>query len=175
MQEFAGKQPHLTDLAGARFHLIGHLQSNKARQACELFQVIQTVDSVRLLKRLDAVASESGMAPEVLIEVKLSDEENKSGAAPDELPRLLETAGTCSAIRVGGLMTMPPWSEDAERSRPYFKRLAELAQKHGLTELSMGMSNDFEAAIEEGATLVRIGTALFGARPKIQSAVPPAS
>jgi pyridoxal phosphate enzyme (YggS family) len=175
VQEFAEKRPDLTDLEGARFHLIGHLQSNKVKQSCELFQVIQTVDSMRLLKRLDAVSSENGVAPEILIEVKLSDEENKSGAAPEEVPRLLETADACSTIRVSGLMTMPPWSEDAEQSRPYFRRLFELARTHGLTQLSMGMSNDFEVAIEEGATMIRIGTALFGSRPKPQTTGSPAT
>lgn len=175
VQEFAEKQPHLPDLASARFHLIGHLQSNKVRQACQLFQVIQTADSGRLLKRLDAVAGENRIAPEVLIEVKLSSEENKSGAEPDDLPQLLETASACSTIRVNGLMTIPPWSEDAEQSRPYFRRLAELARKYGLAQLSMGMSNDFEVAIEEGATLIRLGTALFGSRPKPEEAVSPAS
>jgi pyridoxal phosphate enzyme (YggS family) len=175
VQEFAEKQPQLQDLEGARFHLIGHLQSNKARQACELFQVIQTADSAKLLKRLDTAAGELGVAPEVLIEIKLSGEESKSGAEPGELPELLDAAAACSAIRVTGLMTMPPWSEDAEQSRPYFRRLAELARRYGLRQLSMGMSNDFEVAIEEGATLIRVGTALFGARPKPQKAVSPAS
>lgn len=166
VQEFAEKKSHLQDLQDARFHLIGHLQSNKARQACDLFDVIETADSAKLLKRLDAAANERGSATEVLLEVKLSGEESKSGASPDELPNLLETANACAAIRVTGLMTMPPWSDDAEQSRPYFQRLAELARRFGLTNLSMGMSHDFEVAIEEGATLIRVGTALFGPRPK---------
>jgi len=174
VQEFADKQPRLADLKDARFHLIGHLQSNKARQACELFQAIQTVDSVKLLERLDA-AAESGVVPDILLEIKLSGEENKSGAAPEQLPRLLEAASKCSRIRISGLMTMPPWSEDAEQSRPYFRRLAELARKHSLKQLSMGMSNDFEVAIEEGATVIRVGTALFGSRPKPQTGAPQAS
>jgi pyridoxal phosphate enzyme (YggS family) len=175
VQEFAGKQPQLRDLEGASFHFIGHLQSNKVRQACELFQVIQTVDSAKLLRRLDAAALEEGIAPEVLIEVKLSGEESKTGAEPDQLPELLDAAAASQAIRVTGLMTMPPWAEDAEQSRPYFQRLAELARRHGLSQLSMGMSNDFEVAIEEGATLIRVGTALFGPRPKAQKAVSPLS
>lgn len=175
VQEFAGKQRQLQDLEGSRFHLIGHLQSNKVRQACELFQVIQTADSARLLKRLDAAAAEQSVAPEVLLEVKLSGEESKTGAEPDQLPELLEAAAASPALRVTGLMTMPPWSEDAEESRPYFKRLAELARRFGLSQLSMGMSNDFEVAIEEGATLIRVGTALFGPRPKPQKAESPLS
>jgi pyridoxal phosphate enzyme (YggS family) len=168
VQEFAEKRPHLRDVEDARFHLIGHLQSNKARQACDLFDVIETVDSVKLLKRLDAVAAERGRETEVLLEVRLSAEESKSGAQPAELPELLEAAKTCAAIRVTGFMTMPPWSDDAEQSRPYFQRLAELARRFGLPKLSMGMSHDFEVAIEEGATLIRVGTALFGPRPKPQ-------
>lgn len=175
VQEFAEKRPQLENLDGARYHLIGHLQSNKARQACELFQVIQTADSARLLNRLDAAAAEHGLAPQVLVEVKLSDEENKSGVDPDQLPHLLDAAAACSAIRVNGLMTMPPWSEDAEPSRPYFRRLAELARRYSLPQLSMGMSHDFEVAIEEGATLIRLGTALFGPRPKPQKADSPAA
>lgn len=173
VQEFAEKWPSLQSLEGARFHLIGHLQSNKAKQACELFQVIQTADSVKLLQRLDRAAAERGVRPEVFLEVKLSDEATKSGAAPGELPALMETAAQCSMIRVNGLMTVPPWSEDAERSRPYFRRLAELARRYGMSQLSMGMSNDFEVAIEEGATLIRVGTALFGSRPKPQDAALP--
>jgi PLP dependent protein len=173
VQEFAEKQPQLEDLQGARFHLIGHLQSNKARQACELFQVIQTVDSAKLLKRLDMAAAEHRAAPELFIEVKVSGEESKSGAEPGQLPDLLDAAAGCSTIRVHGLMTMPPWSENAEQSRPYFRRLAELARRYALPSLSMGMSNDFEVAIEEGATLIRVGTALFGSRPKPQPAALP--
>jgi pyridoxal phosphate enzyme (YggS family) len=169
VQEFTEKRPGIKDLAGARFHLIGHLQSNKARQACELFDVIETVDSVKLLKRLDTAAGEHGKEIEVLLEIKLSEEESKTGAQPDGIPQLLDAAAACAAIRVTGLMTMPPWSEGQEQSRPYFQRLAELARRYELKELSMGMSHDFEAAIEEGATMIRLGTALFGPRPKPQS------
>jgi pyridoxal phosphate enzyme (YggS family) len=175
VQEFAAKQPELQDLGDARFHLIGHLQSNKVRPACELFQVIKTADSAKLLKRLDAAAAERGARPEVLLEVKLSGEESKTGAEPEQLPELLNAAGDCSSIHVTGLMTMPPWSENGEQSRPYFRRLAELARRYGLGQLSMGMSSDFEVAIEEGATLIRIGTALFGARPKPQKSISPVS
>ena len=162
VQEFEEKRPALADLEGARFHLIGHLQSNKARKAAELFDAVQTVDSAKLARRLD----EAGKPLDVMLEVKLSPEQAKSGAAPEELPALIDAVAACRNLRLLGLMTMPPWSDDPELSRPYFRRLRELAVRHGLRELSMGMSHDLEAAIEEGATLVRVGTALFGRRPK---------
>lgn len=161
VQEFEQKQPELS-LPGARFHLIGHLQSNKSKKAVELFQVIQTVDSVKLARRLD----HENRPLDVMIEVKLSSEEAKSGAAPEEVCALTETIRSCANLRLLGLMTMPPWSDDAERSRPYFVRLRELAAANRLTQLSMGMSHDLEVAIEEGATMVRVGTALFGPRKK---------
>ena len=160
VQEFEGKAPLVKDLAGARFHLIGHLQSNKSGKAAELFQMIQTVDSPKLARRLD----ETGCGLEVMIEVKLSPEDAKSGAGPDALPGLIDAVRACSHLRLAGLMTMPPWSDDPEASRPYFRRLRELAQLHGLPQLSMGMSHDLEVAIQEGATCVRVGTALFGRR-----------
>jgi pyridoxal phosphate enzyme (YggS family) len=161
VQEFAAKRPALASLVGARFHLIGHLQANKARMAVELFDAIQTVDSARLAERLNQAAA----APiDVMLEVKLSPEESKAGVSPEDLPRLLETVASCPNLRLRGLMTMPPWSDEAEPSRPYFRRLRALAEENGLAGLSMGMSHDFETAIEEGATLVRIGTALFGPR-----------
>ena len=166
VQEFAEKHSLLGDLSDARFHLIGHLQTNKARVAAELFQIIETADSPKLLQRLDAAVAGRAARLEVLLEIKLSDEDNKSGASPDDIPRLLETAAACSHLQVSGLMAMPPWSENPEQSRPYFKRLFALASQHNLPQLSMGMSNDLEAAIEEGATIIRVGTALFGARPK---------
>jgi pyridoxal phosphate enzyme (YggS family) len=166
VQEFADKRPALASLTNARYHLIGHLQSNKSRQACELFHVIQTVDSPKLLKRLDLSAGERGETIEIMIEVKLSGEESKSGANPAEIPALLEIAAACPHVALMGLMTMPPWSEDPEHSRPYFRRLASLARQYNLPKLSMGMSGDLETAIEEGATIVRVGTALFGRRPK---------
>lgn len=162
VQEFERKAPQVRRLEGARFHLIGHLQSNKSWRAAELFDVIQTVDTVKLAQRLDA----AGRALEVMIEVKLSPEETKAGCAPEELPALVEAVRACPNLRLSGLMTMPPWSEDAEQSRPYFRRLRELAQQHGLTGLSMGMSHDLEVAVEEGATVVRVGTALFGERTR---------
>ncbi len=160
VQEFESKAPEVADLAGARFHLIGHLQSNKSKKAAELFQVIETVDSPKLARRLN----EAGRALEVMLEVKLSGEEAKSGADPAALAELIEAVGGCGNLRLLGLMTMPPWTEDPEASRPYFRRLRELAERLGLRQLSMGMSHDLEAAIEEGATSVRVGTALFGER-----------
>ena len=160
VQEFEGKHPLVNGLEGARFHFIGHLQSNKARRAAELFDCVQTLDSPRLARRLN----EAGRPLEVLLEVKLSPEQSKSGAAPEELPGLIEAVRACPNLQLAGLMTMPPWSQDPELSRPYFRRLRELGERHGLQHLSMGMSHDFEAAIEEGATLVRVGTALFGER-----------
>lgn len=166
IQEFAGKRSDLDDLTEAKYHFIGHLQSNKARLACQLFDIVQTADSEKLLARLDAAAGELRSHLELMLEVKLSDEESKSGARPEEIPALLEAGARCSYLSVSGLMTMPPWSADPEHSRPYFQRLAALAREVGLKKLSMGMSGDLEVAIEEGATIVRVGTALFGPRPK---------
>ena len=166
VQEFERKRPLLGDLEGASYHLIGHLQSNKVKAALDLFQVIETVDSAKLLRRLDALAGECGVMVEAMLEVKLAEEENKTGASVEELPALAEAAAGCKHANVTGLMTVPPWSEDGERSRPYFRKLAELGRQFGFTKLSMGMSGDFEVAIEEGATTIRLGTALFGPRPK---------
>jgi PLP dependent protein len=160
VQEFEDKHPALADLADAEFHLIGHLQSNKVKPAVDLFQVIETLDSLKLVRRVDSM----GKFLEVMIEVKLSEEESKRGIAPDGLPALVQAMGGCANLRLTGLMTLPPWSDDAEASRPYFRRLAELARLHQLPKLSMGMSHDLEVAIEEGATHVRVGTALFGQR-----------
>jgi len=163
VQEFDRKHPDVADLEGAIFHLIGHLQSNKSRRASEIFSSIDAVDSARLARRLDEQAAGS---LDVMIEVKLSDEQAKSGAAPDELPEIIAAVRQGAHLRLAGLMTIPPWDTDAEKSRPYFRCLREIAGRHGVTGLSMGMSNDFEVAIEEGATVVRVGTALFGPRPK---------
>jgi hypothetical protein len=162
VQEFEGKAPALADLEGARYHLIGHLQSNKTKKAAELFHAVQTVDSGKLARRLN----EAGRALDVMLEVKLSPEEAKHGAAPAELPELIAAVRACGNLRPRGLMTMPPWSDDPEASRGYFRRLRELAEQHGLAQLSMGMSHDLETAIEEGSTCVRVGTALFGKRQK---------
>ncbi len=166
VQEFAEKGPLLDDLPDARFHLIGHLQSNKARLACDLFQIIQTADTPKLLGRLNSAAEEKGRSLDVMLEIKLGNEESKSGASPEEIPSLLAEAARCPYLNLLGLMTIPPWSEDPESSRPYFQQLRELARQYGLANLSMGMSADFEVAIEEGSTFIRVGTALFGPRPK---------
>jgi hypothetical protein len=162
VQEFEAKLPALAGLTAAEFHLIGHLQSNKAAIARRLFHAVETVDSEKLARRLD----QTGRPLEVMIEVKLSEEGTKAGAAPEALPGLVEAIRACPNLRLTGLMTMPPWSDDPEETRPYFRRLAALARTCGLAKLSMGMSNDFEAAIEEGATHIRVGTALFGPRKK---------
>jgi len=162
VQEFAIKAPEVRDLPGARFHLIGHLQSNKSGLAAELFDSIQTVDSPKLARRLESASRKL----EVMLEVKLSGEVAKSGADPAALPELIAAVRECPHLALTGLMTMPPWSDDPEAARPHFRRLRELAVRHALSGLSMGMSHDLEAAIEEGATCIRVGTALFGARKK---------
>jgi hypothetical protein len=154
------------------WHLIGHLQSNKARKAAALFPCIHSVDSADLLGRIDAAAVEAGTTPTLLVQVDLAGEPTKHGAALETLRPLFDAAAACRAARVAGLMVLPPYAEDPEDARPYFRRLRELRDELGavgvppsmLRELSMGMSHDFEAAIEEGATLVRVGTAIFGAR-----------
>jgi len=163
VQEMERKAPVLGDLEGARFHLIGHLQSNKTKKAAQLFASVDTVDSAKLAARLDA----EGKPLNAMIEVKLSAEEAKSGANPAELEEIVNALRACANLKLGGLMTVPPWSEDAEESRPYFAKLRELAERFGVQGLSMGMSNDLEVAIEEGATWVRVGTALFGRRKRM--------
>jgi len=163
VQEFEAKVlPGL--LPGARFHLIGHLQANKSNRAAELFDVIQTVDSVRLARRLNDAPRRRAAPLEVLIEVKLAGEAAKSGVDPEQVAALAGSLAALPNLRLTGLMTMPPWSDDPETSRPFFRRLRQLAEGVGLPRLSMGMSHDFEVAIEEGATMVRVGTALFGTR-----------
>jgi pyridoxal phosphate enzyme (YggS family) len=163
VQEFERKHPDVAGLAGARFRLIGSLQSNKSRRAAEIFSAIDTIDSLKLARRLD----EQAAGPlEVMVEVKLGGEETKTGAAPEAVPEIISALRESKKLRLAGLMTMPPWSEDAELSRPYFRCLRELAGRNGLSGLSMGMSNDLEVGIEEGATMVRVGTALFGPRPQ---------
>lgn len=161
IQEFEGKFPAVSHLQGARFHLIGHLQSNKARKASELFSHIHTVDSAKLAARIVG-------HKDVLIEVKLSDEEAKHGCAPEDLGAVVDAIQSMPDLTLRGLMTVPPWDDDAEKARPYFARLRALADQYKLPELSMGMSNDLEVAIEEGSTIVRVGTALFGKRQKPQ-------
>jgi len=173
VQEWQQKQPLLSSLNipqdQFRMHLIGPLQSNKTARAADLFDAIDSVDSLRIAARLNGAALDLGKKLPVLIEVKLSAEETKHGIAPDELPALLDQFADLPALIPSGLMTVPPWSEDAETARPYFRELrrlrdASLARCASLNQLSMGMSNDFAVAIDEGSTCVRIGTALFGQR-----------
>jgi pyridoxal phosphate enzyme (YggS family) len=157
--------------SNVQWHLIGHLQKNKAKYAVQLFDLIHTVDSGELAEELNKQAEKIGKIQRVLVQVKLSEEETKHGASEDELIPLLEKISSLNNLKLEGLMTMPPYFEDAEKARPYFRRLREIrdnAEEKGfkLPELSMGMSNDFEVAIEEGATMVRIGTAIFGERSK---------
>lgn len=154
-----------------RWHLIGHLQTNKARKAAPAFACIQSVDSVELLHRLDEAADAAGTRPEVLVQVDLAGEATKFGAPPDVARQIVAAAQSCRALRLVGLMLLPPWMEDPELARPYFARLrvfrdglARDADPASLHELSMGMSHDFEVAVQEGATMVRIGTAIFGRR-----------
>lgn len=176
VQEFAEKASALSDLTGAEWHLIGHLQSNKAAKAAELFVAVDSVDSLRLAEKLHAAAQKANKRLPVLIEVNIGGEAAKSGATPDspELEQLLLAAQRLEALQFGGLMTIPPFGEDPQRARPFFRRLRELrdqiAARHlpavSLDVLSMGMSHDFEVAIEEGSTCVRVGTAIFGERTK---------
>lgn len=160
VQEFAAKSELLPPLDDARFHFIGKLQSNKAGKAAGLFAAIHTLDSSRLARRLDRF----GKPLEVFLEVKLSAEESKSGMDPGLLETVLADVAAASNLRLSGLMTMPPWNADPEHARPYFRHLRELAGRHGIGGLSMGMSHDLEVAIEEGATHLRVGTAIFGPR-----------
>ena len=171
VQEAAAKIDESPGLA-VRWHLIGHLQSNKVRQAAARFDWIHSVDSVRLVERIERAAAEAGTAPRLLVQVDLAGEAAKHGAPPDAVRRILEAAEANRAARVRGLMLMPPWNADPETVRPFFGRLRELRDTlldegtagDTLRELSMGMSHDFEVAIQEGATMVRVGTALFGRR-----------
>jgi len=173
IQEAVGKI-ELVKGDGVRWHLIGHLQSNKARIAVRLFDVIHTIDSRELIERLDRIAGEAGRKPTVLVQVDLAHEPTKSGADETELPEIIEALDHASHLQFNGLMTLPPFFDTAEQTRPYFRRLRELldelnrprAPERKLTQLSMGMSHDYGVAIEEGATMVRVGTAIFGQRDK---------
>jgi pyridoxal phosphate enzyme (YggS family) len=170
VQEALQKIERSADLS-IRWHLLGHLQTNKARKA-SAFAMVQSVDSVELLDKLDRAATEAGRRLELLIQVDLAGESTKFGLPPAEVPRLFDAAVTCRAASVVGLMTLPPLPETSEEARPWFRQLRELRdgwQAAGvpdamLRELSMGMSGDFEVAIQEGATMVRVGTAIFGSR-----------
>lgn len=171
VQEALQKISETADIE-VRWHLIGHLQSNKAKKAAVSFACIHSVDSVELVGRLDAAAGAQGACPEILIQVDLAGEATKFGADVSDARRLLDAALAARAVRLAGLMLIPPWNEDQEQTRPWFVRLRELRDRWlsdgvpaaALRHLSMGMSHDFEAAIEEGATLVRVGTAIFGKR-----------
>jgi pyridoxal phosphate enzyme (YggS family) len=172
VQEAERKIAATAGLAGARWHLIGHLQSNKVRKAAAPFAVIHSVDSLELLKRLDSAAAEAGAQPQILIQTDLAGEDTKHGAAEPEIAVLARAALEGRAVKLAGLMLLPPWNENQEVTRPWFVRLRELRDRLtaggipgvALRHLSMGMSHDFEAAVEEGATMVRVGTAIFGKR-----------
>jgi pyridoxal phosphate enzyme (YggS family) len=171
VQEALQKRDQTADLE-IRWHLIGHLQSNKVRKAAAAFAAIHAIDSVDLLRRVDQAAEEQGAAPELYIQVDLAGEATKFGAAEADVPEIARAAGDCRAARLKGLMLLPPWFDDPELARPYFRRLRDLRDRlvaegidrAHLGDLSMGMSHDFEVAIQEGATLVRVGTAIFGKR-----------
>jgi len=153
-----------------RWHLLGHLQTNKARKAAPAFAMIQSLDSVELLRKLDAAAAEGGHAPELLVQVDLAGEATKYGARPEDVPAIFDAAARCVAARLVGVMTLPPIPELPENARPWFRQLQDLRQgwltagvpPAMLREISMGMSGDFEVAVQEGATIVRVGTAIFG-------------
>ncbi len=176
VQEFADKAGSLHDLSDAEWHLIGHLQSNKATKAAELFGAIDSVDSVRLAEKLNGAAEKAGKTLPILIEINVGGEDAKSGVAPAsrELEQVLLAAPRWRNLRIRGLMMVPPYSENPEDARPFFRQLREICDRiasQELTEtrmdvLSMGMSYDFEVAIEEGSTCVRVGTAIFGERAK---------
>jgi PLP dependent protein len=176
VQEFSGKAGLLHDLHDVQWHMIGHLQANKAGKAAELFHAIDSIDSLKLAEKLDGAARGLGKKLNVLVEINVGGEAAKSGIAVDSpgLDDLLLAAPRLEALQIRGLMTVPPFSEDNEGARPYFRRLRELrdtiaARKLagiGMDQLSIGMSHDFEVAIEEGSTCVRIGTAIFGERAK---------
>lgn len=176
VQEFAGKAQALTDLAEAEWHMIGHLQTNKAAKAAELFVAVDSVDSVKLAEKLDAAARFVGHKLGVLVEINVGGESAKSGVAPDsrELEELLQAAPRLEALEFRGLMTVPPFTDNPEEARPYFRKLRDLQETIAkrrlpsitMNALSMGMSHDFEVAIEEGSTCIRVGTAIFGERSK---------
>jgi PLP dependent protein len=173
VQEWEGKHGGLANLEDAKWHLIGHLQSNKAARAAGLFHCVDSVDDFSLAQRLDRAlrAAGGGARLRVLLEVRVAEEETKSGVSAADLPALAEKVATLAELHLSGLMCIPPFMEEAAQVRPYFRRLRELrdqlAGRLGLAlpVLSMGMSHDFEAAVDEGATEVRVGTALFGQRP----------
>ncbi len=161
VQEARDKKPSVS--RDAHWHLIGHLQSNKAKDAVRLFDVIQTIDSLALAERVARFAEAAGKTQDVLLQVNVGDEEQKSGADVAKVAEIVRGVKTMAPLRLRGLMTIPPLGE-AEAMRPYFRRLRALRDEHGLEQLSMGMTDDFEVAIEEGATIIRVGRAIFGKR-----------
>lgn len=173
VQEAAAKRKELEDL-DAMWHLIGHLQSNKAKQAVRLFSCIHSVDSLNLAEKVDRAAAALGRRLPILIEVHLGEEASKFGVEEDDLAQLAEKIGALPSVELRGLMTLPPFFDDPQQVRPFFRRLRDLAGRIearslpgvSMRELSMGMSHDFEIAIEEGATIVRVGTAIFGERQR---------
>lgn len=174
VQEAAGKHQDLATLRdSATWHMIGHLQTNKVRQALQLFDVVETVHSARLAQRIDAVARELGRVVPVYLEVNMGSEISKTGVDPDQVMQLAEAIASLQHVKVAGLMAVPPFTPDPEGARPYYQKLRELRdelnQRHILDYqvegLSMGMSHDFEVAIEEGATVVRLGSSIWGSRP----------
>jgi pyridoxal phosphate enzyme (YggS family) len=172
VQEAEDKIAYFREILKLEWHLVGHLQSNKARRAAELFDVIHSLDSVKLAAKLNQAGLEIGKTVSVLLQVDLGGEETKFGAKSAQIREILEAMSSFKGIRLDGLMTIPPFFEDPERARPYFGELRELSERLeseepgclGQRQLSMGMSHDFEVAIQEGATIVRIGTAIFGSR-----------
>jgi len=158
----------LSDLPDIRWRFIGHLQRNKIKLIERARATVDTVDSVRLAEALSTRAAASGRAVEVLLQVNIGDEEQKSGCAPEEVPQLVEAVRALPSVSLRGLMTVAPHLDDLEAIRPFFAKLRELAEAHGLPELSMGMTHDLEPAVEEGATILRIGTAIFGPRPPVE-------
>jgi hypothetical protein len=176
VQEFAGKVEALRDLRETEWHMIGHLQTNKAAKAAELFNAVDSVDSSRMAEKLNASAQSANKTLSVMIEINVGGEQAKSGVAPesDELEKILQGAPRWEHLQMRGLMTIPPYSDDPQRARPYFQELRKIRDsiaarklpRIGTEVLSMGMSHDFEVAIEEGATCVRVGTAIFGERTK---------
>jgi PLP dependent protein len=176
IQEFASKVGALQNLPDAEWHMIGHLQTNKASKTTELFHAVDSVDSLKLAEKLDAAARQLGKKLSVLLEINVGGEAAKSGVAPDSpaLDELLIAAPRLDSLQFRGLMTVPPFTDDPQDARPYFRKLRGLrdniaARKHpgvNMDVISMGMSHDFEVAIEEGSTCVRVGTAIFGERTK---------
>jgi pyridoxal phosphate enzyme (YggS family) len=176
VQEFSGKFDALRDLGDAEWHMIGHLQTNKAAKAAELFSAVDSVDSLKLARKLNEAAAQLGKRLAVLIELNVGGEAAKTGMDPQspELEKILSAASQLEHLVIRGLMTVPPFTDDPQQARPFFRRLRELRDQIGarhlpavsMDVLSMGMSHDFDVAIEEGSTCVRVGTGIFGARSK---------